>query len=153
MYSVNQRVTMTCYSSHFAHNERLRNLEKDSCLSQCVIIKINPFLLSISDEGIDKEIFLNLEDTNINVLIPKIGPRVKFKRRLKEYLQVRFSTYILSFETLSWAWTSVLILNRIFLQRNVQKKGMQHIDCRITTGMCYLTRLLNLNIVVYFCTK
>ncbi|XP_039681438.1 uncharacterized protein LOC120574969 isoform X1 [Perca fluviatilis] len=47
----------------------------------------NDLVQRFEDEGIDKEIFLNLEDTNINVLIPKIGPRVKFKRRLKEYLQ------------------------------------------------------------------
>ncbi|TDH02909.1 hypothetical protein EPR50_G00157500 [Perca flavescens] len=47
----------------------------------------NDLVQRFEDEGIDKEIFLNLEDTNINVLIPKIGPRVKFKQRLKEYLQ------------------------------------------------------------------
>ncbi|XP_035852374.1 uncharacterized protein LOC116059288 isoform X2 [Sander lucioperca] len=47
----------------------------------------NELVQRFEDEGIDEETFLNLEDTNINVLIPKIGPRVKFKRRLKEYLQ------------------------------------------------------------------
>ncbi|XP_050929971.1 uncharacterized protein LOC108886169 isoform X2 [Lates calcarifer] len=42
----------------------------------------------ISDEGIDKETFHSLEDSNtINVLIPKIGPRVKFRKQLREYLQ------------------------------------------------------------------
>ncbi|XP_026016884.1 uncharacterized protein LOC113018025 isoform X1 [Astatotilapia calliptera] len=39
------------------------------------------------EEGIDKEAFLSLESGRINTLIPKIGPRVKFKRRLREYLQ------------------------------------------------------------------
>lgn len=39
------------------------------------------------DEGIDKEAFLSLESSRINTLIPKIGTRVKFKRRLREYLQ------------------------------------------------------------------
>ncbi|XP_025762011.1 uncharacterized protein LOC102082017 isoform X2 [Oreochromis niloticus] len=39
------------------------------------------------DEGVDKEAFLSLKSSRINTLIPKIGPRVKFKRRLREYLQ------------------------------------------------------------------
>ncbi len=50
------------------------------------------FSFSISDEGIDKETFLSLGDSgSINVLIPKIGPRVKFRKRLKEFLQVMCS--------------------------------------------------------------
>lgn len=44
----------------------------------------------VAEEGIDKEAFLSLESGRINTLIPKIGPRVKFKRRLREYLQVMF---------------------------------------------------------------
>ncbi|CAG5897779.1 unnamed protein product [Menidia menidia] len=45
-------------------------------------------ILRFQEEGIDKEAFLNLEELgNINTLIPKIGPRVKFRKRLKEYLQ------------------------------------------------------------------
>lgn len=50
----------------------------------------------ISDEGIDKEMFLNLGDSiRINLLFPKIGPRVKFRKRLKDYLQVRQLFFIL----------------------------------------------------------
>ncbi|KAL3987097.1 organic solute transporter subunit alpha [Sarotherodon galilaeus] len=45
------------------------------------------FMQRFKDEGIDKEAFLSLESSRINTLIPKIGPRVKFKRRLREYLQ------------------------------------------------------------------
>ncbi len=46
-------------------------------------------LYILSDEGIDKETFLSLEESgNLNDLIPKIGPRVKFRKRLREYLQV-----------------------------------------------------------------
>ncbi|XP_067333535.1 uncharacterized protein [Channa argus] len=42
------------------------------------------------DEDIDKETFLHLEESgSINILIPKIGPRVKFKKRLREYLQAQ----------------------------------------------------------------
>ena len=38
----------------------------------------------ISDENIDKESLLLLDDQDINEnLIPKLGPRVKFKRKLK----------------------------------------------------------------------
>ncbi|XP_008284817.1 uncharacterized protein LOC103360717 isoform X2 [Stegastes partitus] len=45
---------------------------------------IQPF----EEEGIDKETFLSLEESgSISVLIPQIGPRVKFKKRLREYLQ------------------------------------------------------------------
>ncbi|XP_051243578.1 uncharacterized protein LOC127356108 isoform X4 [Dicentrarchus labrax] len=46
------------------------------------------FIQRFEDEGIDKETFLSLGELGrINVLIPKIGPRVKFRKRLKEYLQ------------------------------------------------------------------
>ncbi|XP_059203360.1 uncharacterized protein LOC131982778 isoform X2 [Centropristis striata] len=46
------------------------------------------FIQRFEDESIDKETFLSLGDSDsISVLIPKIGPRVKFKKRLKEYLQ------------------------------------------------------------------
>ncbi|XP_049418332.1 uncharacterized protein LOC125880098 [Epinephelus fuscoguttatus] len=46
------------------------------------------FVQKFEDEGIDKETFLSLGDSaGINALIPKVGPRVKFKKRLKEYLQ------------------------------------------------------------------
>lgn len=44
--------------------------------------------MKFEDEGIDKDTFLSLGDSDsINILIPKIGPRVKFKKRLKENLQ------------------------------------------------------------------
>lgn len=47
-----------------------------------------PFLLLL-DQGIDKETFLSLEESgNLNDLIPRTGPRVKFRKRLREYLQV-----------------------------------------------------------------
>ncbi|XP_062421819.1 nuclear GTPase SLIP-GC-like isoform X3 [Pungitius pungitius] len=35
------------------------------------------------DEGVDEESFYNLEDQEIAELIPKVGPRTKFKKRLK----------------------------------------------------------------------
>ena len=64
--------------------------------SICDVVLINKqvfclmiFFFFILDEGIDKETFLSLEESgNISDLIPKIGPRVKFRKRLREYLQV-----------------------------------------------------------------
>ncbi len=48
------------------------------------------FFFFISDEAIDKETFLSLEESgNLSVLIPKMGPRVKFRKRLREYLEVK----------------------------------------------------------------
>lgn len=114
--------------------------------TQCFIIKINlswcSFLFSISDENIDKETFLSLADSgSINFLTPKIGPRVKFRKRLKEYLKVMCSAYTntLTFENtlvfllffkFTGAWTFILVLDEVFLQINVQKI-MQYRDDRI----------------------
>ncbi|XP_051243573.1 uncharacterized protein LOC127356108 isoform X2 [Dicentrarchus labrax] len=46
------------------------------------------FIQRFEDEGIDKETFLSLEESgNLTELIPKTGPRVKFRKRFREYLQ------------------------------------------------------------------
>lgn len=38
----------------------------------------------MTDEGIDSESLYDLGDVEIDQLIPKMGPRLKFKRRLKQ---------------------------------------------------------------------
>ncbi|XP_054861077.1 uncharacterized protein LOC118471478 isoform X2 [Amphiprion ocellaris] len=49
---------------------------------------LSELIQTFEEEGIDKETFLSLEESgSINVLIPQIGPRVKFRKRLREYLQ------------------------------------------------------------------
>lgn len=77
------------------------------------VIKINVFIL-LPDRGIDKETFLNLGDSSsINAFIPKIGPRVKFRKRLKEYLQVRcFACTFLV--TRGYVYLDLLHINHLF---------------------------------------
>ncbi|XP_036004616.1 nuclear GTPase SLIP-GC [Fundulus heteroclitus] len=44
---------------------------------------LSDWIYKFKDQAIDTESFYFLEDQDINDLIPKIGPRVRFKRRLK----------------------------------------------------------------------
>lgn len=61
-------------------------LDRVSFILMFVCLFVILFLL---DQGIDKETFLSLEESgNLNDLIPRTGPRVKFRKRLREYLQV-----------------------------------------------------------------
>ncbi|KAI3359835.1 hypothetical protein L3Q82_014190 [Scortum barcoo] len=61
------------------------------CFNKCFLkLVLNSSEEHFQNEGIDKETFLSLRELrSINVFIPKIGPRVKFRKRLKEYLQAQ----------------------------------------------------------------
>ncbi|XP_078140987.1 uncharacterized protein LOC139931527 isoform X1 [Centroberyx gerrardi] len=50
---------------------------------------LSEWIHRFEDEGIDKESFLILDDSDIKDVIPKVGPRAKFKKRLKELLQAQ----------------------------------------------------------------
>ncbi|XP_071371530.1 nuclear GTPase SLIP-GC-like isoform X2 [Centroberyx affinis] len=50
---------------------------------------LSELIQTFEDEGIDKESFLSLEESDIKDVIPKVGPRAKFKKRLKELLQAQ----------------------------------------------------------------
>lgn len=52
-------------------------------------IKLNISL--ITDEEIDKESLLCLDDQEIAKLIPKVGPRSKFKKKLKSLRVIKIS--------------------------------------------------------------
>uniref|UniRef100_UPI003AAD5AFE nuclear GTPase SLIP-GC-like n=1 Tax=Centroberyx gerrardi TaxID=166262 RepID=UPI003AAD5AFE len=54
---------------------------------------LSELIQRFEDQGIEKESFLGLEQSgDINDLIPKIGPRTKFKNRLSAFLQIGPST-------------------------------------------------------------
>ncbi|XP_072224612.1 uncharacterized protein [Leuresthes tenuis] len=56
---------------------------------------LSEFIQRFQEEGVDKETFLSLGDSSsLNVLISKIGPRAKFKKRLGEYLQMKTCTFV-----------------------------------------------------------
>ncbi|KAM4531750.1 uncharacterized protein PAE49_023884 [Odontesthes bonariensis] len=56
---------------------------------------LSEFIQRFQEEGIDKETFLSLRDSSsLNVLISKIGPRVKLKKRLAEYLQMKTCSFV-----------------------------------------------------------
>ncbi|KAK2893848.1 hypothetical protein Q8A73_016332 [Channa argus] len=60
----------------------------ESTLKEAITLSLRTDGYSVPDEDIDKETFLRLEESgSINILIPTIGPRVKFRKRLREYLQ------------------------------------------------------------------
>ncbi|KAM3598530.1 uncharacterized protein V6R79_019117 [Siganus canaliculatus] len=53
---------------------------------------LSELIKDFEEEGIGKETFLSLgESDDINDLIPKIGPRAKFRKGLKEYLAWNYS--------------------------------------------------------------
>ncbi|XP_031695583.1 uncharacterized protein LOC116377955 isoform X1 [Anarrhichthys ocellatus] len=75
--------------------KRLRDYLQSSSTETCNFVRekltdwdLSEFIQRFEDQGIDKQTFLCLEKSAIfNDLIPKIGPRVKFKKKLREYLQ------------------------------------------------------------------
>ncbi|XP_015246689.1 PREDICTED: nuclear GTPase SLIP-GC-like [Cyprinodon variegatus] len=44
---------------------------------------LNEFIKKFEDEGVDKESLYCLEDKDILILIPKVGPRARFKKKLR----------------------------------------------------------------------
>uniref|UniRef100_UPI003AAF7544 nuclear GTPase SLIP-GC-like n=1 Tax=Centroberyx gerrardi TaxID=166262 RepID=UPI003AAF7544 len=48
---------------------------------------LSKWIHRFEDEGIDKESFLSLEESEITALIPKIGPARKFRNKVKKFLQ------------------------------------------------------------------
>ncbi|KAM3597487.1 uncharacterized protein V6R79_005250 [Siganus canaliculatus] len=75
--------------------KRLKEYLAWNCTETCDFVRdkltewdLKELIPRFEDEGIDKEKFLRLGDSDaISALISKIGPRVKFRKRLSEYLQ------------------------------------------------------------------
>lgn len=59
------------------------------------------FVFLITDEGINQESLYCLNDQEIDSLIPKLGPRAKFKRRLESLKVKSFTVKIIHIKSVS----------------------------------------------------